>query len=270
MSGLKASMWATERSHTYVGRPRSVPPPQPSSSSTPPPPLPRRSPATAPLAPSRALHRLEQTCLRLRWKALDLDSSWRRVDPQAAASVGFDPAVAERNFKLDFYEFYAWIEQAIVLLQRIFGVEILPGGRGGVGGVGGARMHAYHHNVLTALGDQDNPLHEALGRGDVNQALWKAKELRNRWKDEAGDGAGGDVGGGGADTPPMRMYDLQWIVGKILAGLDEGYAAARQRVLMGGGQDGAVEVDAGSGGGGSGGGGEGWDWMMEEPMDWEA
>lgn len=281
-NGLSGSIWASGLpTHTYTSasrrspdpRSRSVPPSsqqqphqqqyqQPSASSLPPRP-PSVAPAPAPaatassassLAPARALHRLEQTCLRLRWKSIDLDSSWRRVDPEVAASQGFDPDVAERNFKLDFYEFYTWIEQAIVLLQRIFGVEILAG-RGRNGGGGGAN-HAYHHNVLTALGDADNALHGVLGRGEVYQALWKAKELRNRWKDEA-DAA--------AETPPIRMYHLQWIVGRILAGLEEAYAMARvvvqQHEAQGQGMQ-VVGTEAPQE--------ESWDWMVEESMDWEA
>ncbi|KAL6863416.1 hypothetical protein ACO1O0_003670 [Amphichorda felina] len=201
----------------------------------------------ASLAPAQSLHRLEQTCLRLRWKSLDLESSWARTSADAAAALGFDVAVAERNFKLDFYEFYSWIEQALVLLQSIFGVEIMSSGGGG--------RHAYHHNVLTALGDADNPLHGVLGQGDVNHALWKAKELRNRWKDAAGEG---DVA---AATPPTRMYDLRWILGQILSGLEAAYCLARERVYAEGAQEVHGEQERP---------GEGWEWMVEEQMDWEA
>ena len=116
-------------------------------------------------------------------------------------------------------------------------------------------MHAYHHNVLTALGDEENPLHGVLGRGDVYHALWKAKELRNRWKDAAGEGDGDMV------TPPTRMYDLRWILGQILGGLEAAYGLARERVYAGGAEmmDGEQERP-----------GEGWEWMVEEAMDWEA
>lgn len=193
------------------------------------------------LSQAEALNRLEQTCLRLRWKSIDLQNSWARTSPEVAASHAFDVRVAERNFKLDFYEFYTWIEQAVVLLQRIFGVEIMAGGGGG--------MHAYHHNVLTALSDAENPLHGVLGGGDVNQALWKAKELRNRWKDAAG---------GDATTPSMRMYDLHWILVQILNGLEEAYSLARERVYAEGT---GVTHETQEGG---------WDWMVEEAMDWEA
>lgn len=130
-----------------------------------------------------------------------------------------------------------------MLLQRIFGVEILPGA---------GSVHMYHHNVLRALEDGDNPLHGVLGTGEVIHALWKAKELRNRWKDAAGEE--------GATTPPLGMYDLGWIMGRILGGLEEAYVVARGRVDGAAGEmDGVQEMQ-----------GEGWEWMVEESMDWEA
>ncbi|KFH42629.1 hypothetical protein ACRE_066280 [Hapsidospora chrysogenum ATCC 11550] len=267
-NGLAASIWASGRSHIHTTprhvdpRSRSVPP-QASSNSLLAPAAPNPTAAlssssrtTTSLAPVQALHRLEQTCLRLRWKSVDLERSWQRTSPEEAAAHGFDAAVAERNFKLDFYEFYAWIEQALVLLQRIFGVEILSGGGGGKGGGG---WHAYHHNVLTALGDVDNPLHEVLGMGDVNHALWKAKELRNRWKDAAGEGEGAST-----TTPPTRMYDLRWILGQILSGLEAAYVLAREKVH--GQEKGDVSPP---GVGAEDRNGEGWEWMVEEQMDWE-
>ncbi|KNB01054.1 hypothetical protein FOXG_04391 [Fusarium oxysporum f. sp. lycopersici 4287] len=81
----------------------------------------------------------------------------------------------------------------------------------------------------------DCPVHEALGRGEVNQALRKAKELRNRWKDVAD----------GKETPPLKMYDLTWLVGQMQWGDGDEH--------MGMGE---VQVD------------DEWEWMVE-PMDWE-
>lgn len=199
----------------------------------------------APLTPPQAFHRFEQACQRLRWKSLDLEASYKRaMTPEEWA---FTAADAERNFKVDFYEFYAWIEQAVVLLLLVFSVTI-PREKVLVGG-GGSATHAYHHNVLRALDDEENPLHSVLGAGDVNQALWKAKELRNRWKDAAE----------GKETPPLKMYDLAWIVSEILTGLEKGYALARDEAgrAAAAGEDGMLGAE------------EGWDWMLEA-MDWEA
>jgi hypothetical protein len=262
-SGLKGSIWAS-RSHasqrqTYGDwefRARSVPP------RTPPPPaaaaavttsrtesihLAAPAPATASsnaqLGPAQALQRFTQTCQRLRWKAIDLDNSYQRA--RDAAPHGFEPAHAERNFKIDFYEFYAWIEQALVLLQRVFGVDIEAGRNGS------RTNHTYHHNVLKALEDDDNPLHSVLGEGDVNHALWKAKELRNSWKDAAGEG----------QTPPLGMYDLRWVVSQILAGLEAAYLRALEHVAA---QNATMTPANGAGAVEE----EGWDWMVDS-MDWE-
>jgi len=105
-----------------------------------------------------------------------------------------------------------------VLLLLIFGVTVSKSARpednisrGNFGrGNYVAAGHAYHHNVLKALEDEACPVYNALGKGEVNQALWKAKELRNRWKDASE----------GKETPPLKMYDLTWIVTEVLRGLE--------------------------------------------------
>ncbi|KAG5973661.1 hypothetical protein E4U58_004599 [Claviceps cyperi] len=207
----------------------------------------------------QSFRRFEQTCHRLRWKFIDLQSSYDRA--LRPLEWKFTAQDAERNFKVDFHEFYAWIEQALVFLLRIFGVAVARAGWGG--GAGGARRgggfssssssHAYHHNVLKALEDTRNPLHGTLGRGTVIEALWKAKELRNRWKDAAE----------GKETPPLKLYDLRWIVASILGGLEEAYGLAGREVVQGSDlglgreerSEGEEEED-------------GWEWMVEM-MDWE-
>ena len=211
------------------------------------------------IAPLQALRRFEQACHRIRWKYIDLRASYERA--LAPEANGFTRLDAERNFKVDFHEFYAWLEQAVVLALKAFSITVQPGGGGGQGS-----YHAYHHNVLRALEDEGGPLRACLGEGEVMAALWKAKELRNRWKE--------DKEGSGAKTTPLKMYDLGWLVETILGGLDEAYGLAvasfRGDEEMGGG--GAAAGGSGAGGeedGGGGGGGEGWEWMTE-PMDWEA
>ncbi|KAG6014411.1 hypothetical protein E4U43_006568 [Claviceps pusilla] len=227
----------------------------------------------------QSFHRFEQTCHRLRWKFIDLQSSYERA--LRPHEWSFTPEDAERNFKVDFYEFYVWIEQAVVFLLLVFGVSV---GRGAsaattrghwtsslslcgdpadaaaaaaaAAGKAGS-SHAYHHNVLKALEDKQNPLHGTLGAGDVNQALWKAKELRNRWKDAAE----------GKETPPLKMYDLRWIVASILGGLEEAYRLAGREVE--GDLDvldvlGRREKNEGVGEQEE----DGWEWMVES-MDWE-
>ncbi|KAI5468068.1 hypothetical protein BGZ63DRAFT_42670 [Mariannaea sp. PMI_226] len=270
-AGLRTSIWASERSRpsrrwanssssVSLSSAASAPATTTSTSSTPTVtttaethhPGSASASASAPssnrLTPAQAFHRFEQACQRLRWKFLDLQSSYyRATNPE---DYGFTKADAEQNFKVDFHEFYVWIEQAIVLLLLIFGVTISRGGGYGSG------SHAYHHNVLKALEEHDCPVHESLGRGEVIQALWKAKELRNRWKDA----------GEGKDTPPLKMYDLTWIVNTVLGGLEEGYHMATQKVENGlqtemeQVQAGSSTMDVLD---------EEWEWMVE-PMDWEA
>ncbi|KAH7152765.1 hypothetical protein EDB81DRAFT_789648 [Dactylonectria macrodidyma] len=284
-AGLSNSIWANGRSH--IPRPWPASPSTVSLPSVPSGPASSSSPASASastlptgastsasapapsgnrLTPSQAFHRFEQACQRLRWKFSDLQNSYQRaLSPQ---EYGFTRADAERNFKVDFHEFYVWIEQAIVLLLLIFGVSITRDARSFKGPSPVTNYgHAYHHNVLKALEDEECPVYAALGIGPVNQALWKAKELRNRWKDAAE----------GRETPPLQMYDLTWIVSTVLGGLEEAYAVAsrhaeqalqmeaEQMQLQGasGASNGTVEVRTG------GEMDDEWEWMVE-PMDWEA
>jgi hypothetical protein len=186
---------------------------------------------------------------------IDLFQSWERAS--APEQWGFEPEDAEMNFKVDFHEAYIWIEQALVFLQLVFGV-VIPRGSGNVGlpNTTGSKLatHAYHHNVLQALADASSPLYPTLGKGDVKEALWKAKELRNRWKDAAV-----TSGVGEGDTPPRQMYSVDWIVKTIMRGLEEAYPLARQRVseerekVKGGGEEKKEDNDE-----------EGWNWMMED------
>ena len=169
---------------------------------------------------------------------IDLYHSLERAS--APETWGFSPEDAEANFKVDFHESYVWIEQALVFLQLVFGVVIA---RGSIGGGRGA-THAYHHNVLQALADAKSPLYAPLGKGNVKEALWKAKELRNRWKPVGQEDEG-------KEAPPWKMYDVRWIVTTIMGGLEEAWVLARERV---GGErkEGGEEKE------------EGWSWMMED------
>lgn len=247
--GLETSMWASGGQ-----RARSLPPPVPPSS---PPVAAASTPPAGALARAQALHRFEQACGRLRWKFIDLESSYSRAN--APEPWAFSAQDAERNFKVDFHEFYVWIEQAVVLLLKVFGTSVERGAMGGNGSSRDQRgrsaaAHAYHHNVLKALDDEAHPLHRALGRGDVNHALWKAKELRNRWKDAAAEGR---------ETPPLKMYDLNWIVTETLKGLEAAYEVASARVreeLADGQAETAGQQQAAE---------DEWEWMVEQ-MDWEA
>ncbi|GJN76502.1 MAG TPA: hypothetical protein PLE48_09915 [Thiobacillus sp.] len=249
--GLSSSVWAGASSQ----RTQSLPPPLPASEELPSP----SSPRAKALARAQALRRFEQVCVRLRWKFIDLQNAYDRTN--APQSFHFAAQEAENNFKVDFHEFYVKIEQAIVFLLKLFGTTIAKASTLATTQYGGApsvaAAHAYHHNVLKALDDDQHPLHEPLGKGPVNQALWKAKELRNKWKSATED----------RESPPLGMYDLSWIVNQVLAGLEAAYAVASARVIedlndndlaMTDDERRDAAVVEGE-----------WEWMVE-PMDWES
>ncbi|RGP78478.1 transcription factor [Fusarium longipes] len=267
--GLGGSIWATGgRSRLQESVPPARASSQPSSRPTKPPPSRPAQPAqpaqpplpsaSAPLASSvttstrltssQALHRFEQACHRLRWKYVDLQNSYQRaLHPD---KFGFPVADAERNFKVDFHEFYVWIEQAIVLLLLVFDISV-PHTQRKFG-----ERHTYHEDVINALEELSCPLFDVLGRGETNMALRKAKELRNRWKDASD----------GKETPPLKMYDLTWVVGQILTGLEAGHGIGAKKVDEDSrGRSWADDFDdemvvAGD---------NEWEWMVE-PMDWES
>lgn len=198
----------------------------------------------------QALKHFEQTCQRLGWKRIDLDASYKRtLEPDA---WGFSEEHAEQNFKIDFYEFYQLIERALVLIQRVWGIDIQRGGSG--------INHNYHENVLRRLAYPDHPLRAYLGTGEGNEALWKAKELRNRWKDATmGKGA----------THPLKMYNVSWLVKTILDSLQRAYDPSKGKMdeyFRQAMQEGDTQVMET----GTGEGAENWDWMTSDmDMDWE-
>lgn len=199
----------------------------------------------------QALTHFEQTCQRLGWKRIDLDASFKRtLNP---AELGFTEEHADQNFKIDFYEFYQLIERALVLIQRVWGIDISRGGSG--------VNHNYHENVLRRLAYPDHPLRAYLGVGDGNSALWKAKELRNRWKDAAS---------GKMTTHPLKMYDVSWIIKTILDSLQRAYGPSKGKIdeyFCQAVSEGDTQVAQT---GPNGGQATNWDWMtVDMDMDWE-
>lgn len=115
-----------------------------------------------------------------------------------------DPIEAERQFKLDFYEFYALLERGLVCLLGVWGIMVdssnasnakendadnmNAGALSGGSLIGNSRAfhgssHRFHANLLDALDHPSNPLHPILGRGDARDYIGIAKEFRNKWKD---------------------------------------------------------------------------------------
>ncbi|KAF5131546.1 hypothetical protein E5D57_007901 [Metarhizium anisopliae] len=189
----------------------------------------------------------QQTWHRLRWKLIGLSDSYRRTSIPLAC--GFTLKDAERSFKLDFEGFYALIEQAIVNLLHVFGVsvqrETSKPRNGGLPSreLNGWPRHSYHHDVLKAL-DENNLLRATLGTGSVNQALWQAKELKNRWKAP-----------GESEEVSSGMYDVRWIVMEIMGGLEVVYAIALKEVEIPMGKQREIGQEDGT--------------LEWGPMDWE-
>jgi len=149
--------------------------------------------------------RFSKLLFRLEWKANHLLISQQQVlvhhDAQLTAGWHFtsSAADAETMFKVDFFEFYILLERAVIHLLAVFAIavsasnasEVEEYGLQTVNGnhiIGDSNVfnratHSYHENVLKALDNSTNPLHEILGTGQVREYLSIAKEFRNRWKD---------------------------------------------------------------------------------------
>ncbi|KAK3297196.1 uncharacterized protein B0H64DRAFT_423461 [Chaetomium fimeti] len=260
------------------------PPQQPSTqtTTTTPPPPPHHPPTTTDAKRDAARHELgrySKIVRRLQWKLPFLAQGYR----QAVDRVGADPDAvceAELMFKLDFFEYYMLVERALVHLLGVFGVDVprhahgLGRGRGGGGGGGswgvggegggggdnknnnnngkglgasvwhGEGRHRYHANVLAALDREENPLHGALGTGEVRAQLGRAKDLRNRWKTAAdepehdhGRGSRSPAKGGASPgrewrsrkvAAPLDSYRLEHMLEVIFQGFDEGFRIAEE------------------------------------------
>lgn len=214
-------------------------------------------------SPTLELVRFTRIVRRLKWKLPFLGEGYAL----AVNRIGRDRSQAdeaELMFKLDFFEFYALVERALVHLLGVFGIRISGAlqPRAGSNTFGedrsnatspeasGLRYHAYHENVLSALDDVNNPLHRVLGTGEVRRQLSRAKELRNRWK-TAVDGQSENeqsgqrwVRGSGnclassrwaikKIAAPLESYRLDEILDSIFAGFDAAFLVAQRFVETG-------------------------------------
>lgn len=158
--------------------------------------------------PWAELGRFTKIARRLKWKLPFLAHGYNAATAACADGRGHDNEAgaaasmaraqrdeAELMFKLDFFEYYMLLERALVHLMGVFGIRITGGfgnrrgdsssnGGGDAGGGGSVARealvktsdHRFHANVLEALDDVRNPLHESLGRDDVRYSLARAKE----------------------------------------------------------------------------------------------
>ncbi|CAN8095882.1 unnamed protein product [Discula destructiva] len=256
--GLSNSMWASDRRYQFKTSTTTITRTQ-TSTDTYAPPTPARpssttqeplrslasngtpTTATAPFhidfnsalgripTPWAELARHTKIVRRLKWKLPFLACGYNAATDCALTDE--QRAEAELMFKLDFFEYYMLIERALVHLLGVFGIKIT-----GTFGTNAARRqegqsdHRFHANVLEALDDFRNPLHEALGKNDARLALARAKELRNRWKNADEPDAILAAKLSTANTRPLEEYDLERMLEMISAGFDHGFRIAGQYV----------------------------------------
>jgi hypothetical protein len=265
MPGLAASRWATGSRTTTVFRSQAnrayapVTTTEKTSTTTviaqQQPQAPPRNDSNSPTASSRQLQRFLRIVRRLKWKIPDLARGYHeavdRVGPNVDRAHVDEAALM---FKLDFFEYYMLIERALVHLLGVFGVGVSRGFKSHhikalmeerdrttqsapeTGTSTPNRTftplhdHRYHANVLEALDNPGNPLHNILGTGDVRRQFARAKELRNRWKNIDETEEGNRVASTHS-AAPLESYNLEQIISTIFDGFDRAYILAEQYVM---------------------------------------
>jgi hypothetical protein len=173
---------------------------------------------------------------RLRWKLPFLAEGYRLATLEIGDRVSDDVAHAEIMFKIDFHEYYALLERAIVHLLAVFNIAVassrglVNGATNGNGNGRSVGIHRYHANVLEALREQTTPLSPVLGSGPVYLQLQKAKELRNRWKTADLTTEERERQGERNDTVKLADFDFEGILSGIFGGLEEAYIRAKDHV----------------------------------------
>lgn len=138
--------------------------------------------------PWAELARYTKIVRRLKWKLPFLAYAYNAAIDRTITDE--QRGEAELMFKLDFFEYYMLVERALVHLLGVFGIQVTGALATRVGnGHGDHRLpgrttqegweqsdHRFHANVLEALDDDRNPLHEALGKDDARFSLARAKE----------------------------------------------------------------------------------------------
>ncbi|PWY76050.1 hypothetical protein BO94DRAFT_431066, partial [Aspergillus sclerotioniger CBS 115572] len=217
--------------------------------------------------PSDDLSRFMKIVARLKWKLPFLAEGYRlaTLDPSTSDT---DVSHAEIMFKIDFHEYYALLERAIVHLLGIFGTNVSSAfGQTHLAQHGAPlSSHRYHANVLEALQDPNSPLYPVLGQGEVHEQLQRAKELRNRWKtaDMTKKERERDrwaTARRKEKVMPLASYNFEMILAAIFQGLEDAYLLAKQHT---------VESEVAGAGAGEREDQDGdWDFIVDA-MDWEA
>lgn len=195
--------------------------------------------------------------VRLRWKAeLLMVSYYKALDVLQTISTQnghHAPPLAkqaESMFKIDFFEFYTFLERYITLSLATLGTSVSAAApRENVNALRyltnpdlqrtrPLAAHAFHANLLAALDDEACPLHAALGTQDVRIQLGLAKDYRNAWKDadERGKWERGSPAPSGVEVPDLGLEGM-------LRVLVEGCARAGDVVLAFAGVEGVESRD---------------------------
>ena len=141
---------------------------------------------------------------RLRWKAellmvsyfkaMEILQACNQHDGHGKSHNGL-ARQAESMFKVDFFEFYTFLERYITVCLATLGVSVSASAprenfnalryitNPDLQRTRPLASHAFHANLLEALDDENCPLHNSLGAQDVRIQLGLAKDYRNAWKD---------------------------------------------------------------------------------------
>ena len=183
--------------------------------------------------------------VRLQWKAtVLLYGSYAKamsVLHECEQQNGYDAAQrefleqAESMFKLDFFEFYTFLERFLIHCLAVVGVSVsgsLPQENFNalrfitnpdLHRTRPLATHAFHANLLEALDDEKCPLYAALGTHDARIQLGLAKDYRNAWKDA--DGKGGTANGhiskdGSPKSVTLPELELEAMLNTIVPACD--------------------------------------------------
>ncbi|KAJ2982149.1 hypothetical protein NUW58_g6505 [Xylaria curta] len=213
-----------------------------------------------PSSPEQQLSRFLKIVARLKWKIPFLEFGYgTAVDRVGKPQQEID--ANEIHFKLDFHEFYMLIERALVHLMGVYGIVIYsqadPNGNGYGVGINNPnafrdryQQHRYHENVLLALDNPANPLHEMLGQPEKQVEERRPTPVPTRAH---------------SIPAPLEAYNLKEILQTILLALEQAYFVTEQfirRQHPGVGQNQPVSTadwttDSGD-----------WEFMVDA-MDWE-
>lgn len=162
------------------------------------------------------------------------------LEGQLNDGANLEQKQAEAMFKIDFFEFYTFLERYITTCLSTLNIYVssVPP-RTNVNGLrfitnpewAKARAqasHAFHANLLDALAEESCPLHKPLGNPEVRTQLGIAKDYRNAWK-EVGGGKTSDSTGYDGERKNVRLQDLD--LSKMLELLVTGCRHAHEVVL---------------------------------------